>query len=349
MTAEQRLRVLYVAFYFPPAAGGGVQRTLHMVRHLPDLGIDVEVLAPTDAKWLAEDPALLADLPPSLRVHRVPFRGPGTRVLPGERLARANGTAERLRARLAITGRSLLLPDVEAVWLADAVPAGRRLLRSGRFDAIVTTSPPASVAIAGALLARSSGLPWIADWRDAWLGSAELLRAAARDRARAAVLRPLAARTAGRAAAAAAVNEQIAAELRALAPGAEVEVVPNGAAFEDAEGMERHPDRRCTLLYAGYFFGSRSPEPLLRGTAALLARRPDLRADLRLRFLGGLRPRDRHAVAAEGLEDVVEFEPNRPYREALQAERDADALVLLTQARTGRTARSSSRARPGST
>ena len=336
MSAEPRLRVLYLAFYFPPASGGGVQRTLQMVRHLPDLGIDVEVLAPTDPKWLVEDPALLASLSPALRVHRARFRGPGTRVLPGQRLARATGPVERGRARLAIVGRGLLLPDVEAVWLTDAVPAARRLLADGRFDAIVTTSPPASVAVAGSLLSRSSGLPWIADWRDAWLGSAELLRGSARDRARLAALRPLAARTLRGVAAAACVNEQIAAEVQALAPAAEVEVVPNGAAFEDAEGLERRPAERCTLLYAGYFFGSRSPAPLLRGAAELLRRRPELRQVLRLRFMGGLRPRDLAAVAEHGLDDLVAFDENRPYREALQAQRDADVLVLLTQAEDGR-------------
>ena len=101
------------------------------------------------------------------------------------------------------------------------------------------------------------------------------------------------------------------------------------------EGLERHPAARCTLLYAGYFFGSRSPEPLLAGAAALLARRPELRDALRLRFLGGLRPRDVAAVDAHGLADLVEYEPNRPYREALQAQRDADVLVLLTQAEDG--------------
>jgi hypothetical protein len=41
------------------------------------------------------------------------------------------------------------------------------------------------------------------------------------------------------------------------------------------------------------------------------------------------------AVEVHGLGDVVEYEPNRPYREALQAQRDADALVLLTQAEDG--------------
>ena len=76
--------------------------------------------------------------------------------------------------------------------------------------------------------------------------------------------------------------------------------MPNGAAFEDAEGLVRRPADRCTLLYAGYFFGSRSPGPLLRGAAELLRRRPELRDVLRLRFMGGLRPRDHAAVAEHG-------------------------------------------------
>ena len=284
------------------------------------------------------DPALLAALPPSLRVHRVRYRGPGTRVLPGERLARATGPVERARARLAIVGRQLLQPDVESVWLADAVPAGRRLLASGRFDAIVTTSPPASVAIAGSLLSRSSGLPWIADWRDAWLGSAELLRASGRDRARLAVLRRMAARTLAGCAAAACVNEQIAWEVGDLAPRAEIGVVPNGAAFDAVEGLERHPAAHCTLLYAGYFFGSRSPEPLLAGAAALLARRPELRDALRLRFLGGLRPRDVAAVDAHGLAGPrgVRAEPPVPRGPAGAARRGRAGAADAGRGRAGR-------------
>ena len=111
MSDAPRLRVLYLAFYFPPAAGGGVQRTLHMVRHLPDLGIDVEVLAPSDPKWLAEDPGAAGRAAArACGCTGARFRGPGTRVLPAERLARATGSVERARARLASSGGSCCSP-----------------------------------------------------------------------------------------------------------------------------------------------------------------------------------------------------------------------------------------------
>ena len=47
---EPRLRVLFAAFYYPPTGGGGVERTIQFSRRLPELGVDVEMLVPTDAK-----------------------------------------------------------------------------------------------------------------------------------------------------------------------------------------------------------------------------------------------------------------------------------------------------------
>ena len=47
---EPRLRVLFAAFYYPPTGGGGVERTIQFSRRLPELGVDVEMLVPTDRK-----------------------------------------------------------------------------------------------------------------------------------------------------------------------------------------------------------------------------------------------------------------------------------------------------------
>ena len=63
LLAGRAMRVLIVSFYFPPAGGGGVQRVLKLCRHLPELGVDVDVLAPDDPKWSAVDPGLAADIP----------------------------------------------------------------------------------------------------------------------------------------------------------------------------------------------------------------------------------------------------------------------------------------------
>jgi len=95
------MRVLIVSFYFPPAGGGGVQRVLKLCRHLPELGIDVDVLAPDDPKWSAVDPGLAADVPPATTVHRARYRGPSHAQTPAARLAAADG-ARRLGVRAAL-------------------------------------------------------------------------------------------------------------------------------------------------------------------------------------------------------------------------------------------------------
>ena len=70
------MRVLIVAFYFPPAGGGGVQRTLKFCKFLPEHGVDVHVLTPHDSKWFDRDEHLLEAIPATTTVHRCRFLGP---------------------------------------------------------------------------------------------------------------------------------------------------------------------------------------------------------------------------------------------------------------------------------
>ena len=50
------VKVLLVTMYFPPAGGGGVQRSLKLAQYLPALGVETHVLAPDDPKWVHTRP-----------------------------------------------------------------------------------------------------------------------------------------------------------------------------------------------------------------------------------------------------------------------------------------------------
>src|SRR5262249_21152034 len=81
--------------------------------------------------------------------------------------------------------------------------------------------------------------------------------------------------------------------------------------------------------HAGYFFGARSPRPLLEAVRELLDRRPALRDVLELRFVGGFRTADREW--AEGLElgQGIRIEGTLPHHQTLRAMKEADSLLLL--------------------
>ena len=68
-------RVLFLAYYFPPIGGGGVQRAVKFCRYLVEFGYQpIVVTGPGKSKdlWTPEDATLAAELPPEVEVHRVP-------------------------------------------------------------------------------------------------------------------------------------------------------------------------------------------------------------------------------------------------------------------------------------
>jgi glycosyltransferase involved in cell wall biosynthesis len=330
------MRVLIVSFYFPPAGGGGVQRVLKLCRHLPELGIDVDVLAPDDPKWSAVDPGLAADIPPLTTVHRARYRGPSHAQTPAARRAAAHGVGA-IGVRAALLGRSVLLPDPEVAWLPDALRAGVRVVRERGIDVVLSTSPPNSTHVIATAIARRTGVPFVADFRDSWLANPHRRYERRSVRAKRAVEGRIARRALRRVAAISAVTPAIAEEARELAPaGTPLRVVANGCDFDEFEGLTYARGARMRIVHAGSFFGQRTPRPFLGALAALLKGRPELRGRVGAAFLGELRPADREWALGLGLGDALALEGFRPHAEALAAMRAADALLLLVPRAGGR-------------
>jgi glycosyltransferase involved in cell wall biosynthesis len=331
------MRILIVAFYFPPVGGGGVQRTLKFCRYLPEFGVDVQVLTATDAKWFDRDEPLLAQVPPDTVVHRTPFPGPRST----SRLDELHAASSRA-ARLAVDARHLyarmLIPDKAAPWMATAILAAVRLVRRERFDAIVTTSPPASVHLTGAAVSRITGVPWVADFRDPWLAKMDRRHGHRGVDLKVAVNRRLARIVARRAAALVGVTDHIADELRAMHPSAaaKTHVIENGSDFADFDRLDHRPGDRFVLTHAGSFFGGRSPRPTLTAARLLLERRPDLRGRFAVRFVGRMRAEDVAWAHALGIDEAWENAGFLPYQRSIEEQRSADALLLLIEHADGR-------------
>ncbi len=146
------MKVLLVTMYFPPAGGGGVQRSLKLAQYLPALGIETHVLAPDDPKWVHRDPELR--VPTQAWVHRARYLGPRARK-PAEELRAADGI-ERAIVQAQVTARRLLLPDASVTWNLTAIPAAIRIARREGIDAVITTSPPPSVHFVGAAVQKAT-------------------------------------------------------------------------------------------------------------------------------------------------------------------------------------------------
>ncbi len=312
------MKVLIVSLYFPPAGGPGVQRPLKFAQHLTALGFEVHVLAPDNPKWVHRDPTL--EIPPGVVVHRARNLGPRARV-PREELYGKRGL-DRLRRNVSITARRLLVPDGSVLWNLTSIRAALRIVRREGIDVVLTTSPPGSVHLVGAAVRRRTSARWVADLRDALVGFAHRRREIRGEHR-------LARLVATRADAVVAATAGIADEMRAVEPGLDVQVVENGADFDEFDGLEYTAGDRFRITHAGNFFGRRSPRAFLEALRLL-------DDDVLARFVGGLPVRDAEWVESSGLGGRVEAIPFVPRGEALALERDSEALLLLIPEADGR-------------
>lgn len=321
---RRRPRVLVVAYYFPPVAGGGVSRTLKALAALDAAGLDAVVLTVDDAAW-AHDPGLATRVPPGTRVVRVPNPDWG-RVAARAPVTSAAGTPG---------GRGLLrrwlVPDLHVAWSLLAAPVAAGLAATGAVDLAYVSAPPYSAFAAG-LAAGAAGVPWIADFRDGWTccpTRADLppRRVALERRLEDAVLR-----RADRVLFASEGPHRRCTE-RVPGLGARSEVVLSGydpAEFGAVRGR-RPAAGRLELVHAGTVLTNRrgpALDALLGALAALREEVPDLAARVRLRLLGGegaLAAR----VRAAGLADVVRLEPGVPRARLADELASAHGAVVL--------------------
>ena len=312
--------------YFPPAGGGGVQRPLKFATHLPGLGIETHVLAPTDSKWIHRDEE--AEAPPDAIVHRARFVGPKARK-PAEELHGTNGL-ERVMRQTALAGRRLLLPDAAVTWNLTAIPEAIRIVRRERIDVVVTTSPPSSVHFVGAAVARATGIPWVADLRDSIVAHPHRRAERRSVQVKESAERGVARLVAGRADAIVAVSEAIAEEMRARSPRGPVVTIANGSDFDDFVGLPYHRGDRFRITHTGSFFGKRDPRPFLSALAG------DGFDDVTARFVGDFRTSDLEWAHGQALGERLELIPYAPRRRSLELQRDSEALLLLIPDAGGR-------------
>ena len=164
-----RIRILYIAYYFPPLGGVASLRSLKMVKYLAKMGIDCSVLS-TKAFALnyPKDPSLCAEIPSSTRVHR--FFCPDLswlyKVLYGLKLHRVVTWLSQL----------LFIPDNYTLGLKFAQAKLDSVLSedSSIRMAVISSGPPSSLFL-GLYLKKKYGTSFICDFRDEWTNNPERL------------------------------------------------------------------------------------------------------------------------------------------------------------------------------
>lgn len=342
------MKILFVAFAYPPFPAVGALRAMRIVERLTAAGHEVLVLTarlPGDETKVRVDTAALVvrTVKPWLHpkaVYRAlkKLRTGRSEVGPPTRSTNSVALPAAASSGLAAWKRRVVsLANVPDEHQGFVIPALATAICSGfKPDAVYTTSPPQSSHVVGLGYRLLTRTPWIAELRDPWVKEERSRRPPHENsRAAEALDRVLERVCLGRADTVVTVTESTAESLRQrrIAPSRTV-VVRNG--IDTIEALPGQPGTApFTLLYTGGFAKARDPRPLLRAVSRLVRQKALDPSDIRVEFVGSgrqYRGEDLAELADDlGIGPSVRFLDRIPNREVLEKQKVADLLILLAQ------------------
>ena len=350
------MRVLFVAYEFPPLGGAGIRRSLILTKYLSEFDVTPIVVTTDLASHKVDhcdlvDMKLLERIPPGIVVERIPCR----RARP------------QPRSKLSCWLRSWCswIDPLARRWRPQIEPRLPELISRHRPQAIFVTVPPFSMGPLWCSVAKKYGLPILLDFRDSWsqCGHTPYMSWLHYRAVLGAERRCL-----NVANAVVCVTDQIREDMLAAQPSADptkFRVIPNGfdgeipgwTAGASSAAEHKHfvighvgsfyysPGARQTLLNAWYRrrptrwtqycprredWLYRSPYFFFRALAALFERRPELRQQIRVRFAGANPDWLAQQAAEFRLSDVVEFLGYLGHQECLEFQAACDCLLITS-------------------
>lgn len=326
------MRILLLAYEFPPSPSPQSLRWAYLCRELHRLGHDIDVLT---IDLGGQSPGL-PELPAGVRVHRtypghvrglVAWRrrrrtrahaaGGGEPGITTSTMQSRSGWKHRVSAWLQRLGERVWFPDLRGEWHRHACARLDELLASRSPDVVVSSHEPATTLELG-LRAHEAGFRWVADLADPvlapytpphWRRRAQRLEADTCRRASAIL-----------------VTTPSAQELLASRCADHAPIVVLTQGFDDArapaeaQGAPASEAATLELLYTGSFYSFRSAGALLRAVIAT----PGVRLNI-----ATIHAPDEVLEAARKHPDRVRLLGFLPHLAALDWQRRADVLVNL--------------------
>jgi glycosyltransferase involved in cell wall biosynthesis len=315
------MKILLIAYYFPPLPGPGSLRPAMMAKYLRSCGHDVCILTQGDRSPKSEEAEIRRVFDISHNCDRRGWR-----------------RIQWLALRLAVEAlnRIGIYASIYSFWKRAVLKREEAIMASALPQAIIATYPPVETLEIGLHLSRKYKLPLIADFRDGLLFEAIESKCLRRFACVRKAYKAIEYHTASEAAALITVSEPLSRYFRETYDKSYVMTVPNG--FDPDETQLRLPDidlepgcfhivhsGRLSLSDAGCTI-----LPLVQALNSILADRPELTQKLRLHFVGELNRRENKMLSGLAQCGVARLHGPLSRKHALAFQRQADLLLLVT-------------------
>jgi glycosyltransferase involved in cell wall biosynthesis len=171
-------KVLIVSYYWPPAGGISVLRSLKIAKYLLQFGWEPIIYTVEDAQYPIVDEDNLKHVPEGITILKKKIVEPFdfykklTRRKEKDTLANvlnANDGNGGVLHQLSVWVRAnFFIPDARALWVKPSVKYLTNYLKENPVDAIFSDGPPHTNTLIACRVSQATNTPWLMDWQDPW-------------------------------------------------------------------------------------------------------------------------------------------------------------------------------------
>ena len=330
---DKMKHLLIITYDFPPSLYG-VRRVLKWIKYLPEFGWKCSVLTVKPVRTPRQDKAPLDRLKKlGTNIYRCgsldPYRI--SEIISGEKKGRVQNIAQpSQRSFMSFLRRWIFIPDDRCGWIPFAAWNGVRLVKKIQPDAIITTSYPNSTHVAGLIVKKCTGIPWVADFRDAWTLNPTFYDPATS--LHDLIQKKLEKSVAENCDRLITVSKPISDHFRDLLSTSEAEkvtTITNGFDEKDFHSITRENPEKLTFVYTGMLYGATTPVYFLKALKQFIKDDPDSRNNLRVSFYSIVSEDIVGKIKTWNLDNIVDLEGLGSYDEILQEQVNASVLLLF--------------------
>lgn len=336
MQREKRRKALIVTYYWPPSGGAGVFRWLKFVKYFREYGWEPVIYTPENPEAPAYDESLLKDIPENVEIIKTRIWEPYNiyKFIAGKRNQRigvsfvSQGKKNGFLHTLMVWLRgNMLIPDPRIFWVKPSAKKLRKVIEQNSIEVVITTGPPHSMHLVGLSLKKSTGVKWVADFRDPWTNIDfyhELKLSSWANRQH----HQLEKRVVSTADVILVVSNQMKKEFLPLNPK-RIEVVTNGYDEDEVSAEEIELDPKFSIVHVGTLNSARNPDALWRALSELIEENSSLRNDLSIKLVGQIDHSVIESINHYKLNSYLAVTDFLPHSKAIDVQRKSQVLLLV--------------------
>lgn len=348
--------VLFIAYYFPPIGGSGVQRSLKYVKYMRDFGYEPIVVTVKNGHNFSYDYEMIKEIPEGIKIYR---SNSGEKLWLRSIIEKTNSKVYKIKNSLSKKQDSKLItekvnskddnidesikdkvfrwleynyyvPDTKIRWYKHAIKdIFNRAIKDNDIKVIYSTSSPYTDHIIAMNIKKQTNLPWVADFRDPWIGNKIIM--GRYDENRIKKEEKLEYEVVSSADMVINVSEPITEMYKKRYPQFENKfiTITNGFDKEDNKNIKSLPDNKFKMSYTGVLFEGEKPETLIDILEEICNENNEFKKDLKLTFTGSVSEGVKLQLKASKISNNIIIDDYVEHQKAVKIMAEANLNILL--------------------